>query len=259
MWPHNCITGHEYTGVNFPYLMGSQAVADYPTAQWLTFRQARKAGGSVRRGEKASHVVFAKPLIVKDRNDPEKKVKIFFLRQTPVFNIAQCDDVKLPKREEPDPAKPKAESKIVGETKAFMEESGVDFRHRGGRAYYSMREDRVTLPKPSSFHAAEGYAATAYHEVVHWTGHDSRCQREMKGTFGDASYAFEELVAEIGSAMLCHKRGVSSEMPNHTSYIASWIKKLESDPQYIFKAAKLSENALNYLLPETARKQEEAA
>jgi len=268
MWPHNCITGHEYTGVNFPYLLGSQSVKDYPTAQWLTFNQMRKAGGHLVKlddGEKqrASYVVFAKPIIVKDRNsnDPNAKVKIFFLRQTPVFNIAQTEGVKLPKREIPEPAdlEAKPESKIIGETKAFMKEAGVEFRHTGSRAYYSLTKDSVTLPKPASFHCAEGYAATAYHETVHWTGNDKRCKRDMKGTFGTADYAFEELVAEIGSAMLCHKRGVSSEQPQHASYIASWIKKLQSDPSYIFKAAKLSEKALNFLLPETTRKQQQEA
>jgi len=261
MWPHNCITGHEYKGINFPYLLGSQAIADFPTAQWLTFNQARKAGGRVVKGSKASYVCFAKPLIVTDRTDPTKKVKIFFLRQTPVFNIAQTEDVKLPKRElPPEPADVvvKSDSKVVGATKAFMREQGVVFQHKGGRACYDISKDTVTLPKPASFHTAEGYAATAYHETIHWTGHDSRCKRDMSGTFGTADYAFEELVAEIGSAMLCHKQGVSSEMPQHASYIQSWIKKLQSDPQYIFKAAKLSEAALNHLLPDTKRNEQGA-
>jgi len=263
MWPHNCITGHNYTGVNFPVLLAIQSNKEYPTAQWLTFNQMRKAGGRLRKledGEKqrASYVVFAKPLIVKDRTDPEKKVKIFFLRQTPVFNIAQTEGVKLPKRELPDPklAKAKPDSKIIRETKAFMKDVGVKVRYNGGRAFYSLTKDVVELPKPESFKEAEGFAATAYHETVHWTGHKDRCGRDMKGTFGSKDYAFEELVAELGSAMLCHKRGVSSEQPQHASYIKSWIKKLEEDEQYIFKAAKLSEAALNHLLPETARKQE---
>lgn len=259
-WPHNCITGHNYRGVNFPYLLCCQG--EYPTAQWLTFRQAKASGGTVRKGEKASLVVFAKPLIIKETNaqGKEEKKKIFFLRQTPVFNIAQCDNVKLPKKEQAkDDVEPKPESQIVKETKAFMKERGVKVKHTAeGRAFYRPSDDTVTMPKPDTFKTGEGYAATAYHETVHWTGHESRCKRDLKNSFGTAEYAFEELVAEIGAAMICHQQGVSSEMPNHASYIKSWIKKLKDDSSFIFKASKLSEQAINHLLPETARKQEAA-
>lgn len=260
-WPHNCITGHEYRGANFPFLMAVQAMGDYPTAQWLTFRQARNAGGTVRKGEKACHVVFAKPLMVKDEDDPtgRKKKKIFFLRQTPVFNIAQCDNVKLPKKEQPVEVEPREDEEVAKAAQKFMRDRGCKFAHNGGRAYYNPSKDHVRMPYPHTFKNGEGYAATAYHETVHWTGHESRCKRDMKGTFGTESYAFEELVAELGAAMVCQAQGVSSEMEQHASYIQSWIKKLESDESYIFKAAKLSEAAVNYLLPETARKGQEAA
>jgi len=264
MCPHNCITGHNYRGANFPYLMSVQMLEEYPTAQWLTFRQARNAGGTVRKGEKASHIIFAKPLLIKETNaqGKEEKKKIFFLRQTPVFNVAQCDDVKLPKKEQP-PEKKKAQkhSTLAAAAKRFMKDAGATVKHGGSRAYYRPSTDHIQMPPMDTFKHGKGYASTAYHELVHWTGHEDRCKREMKGMFGDQSYAFEELVAEIGSAMLCHARGVSSEVPNHASYIKSWIKKLESDESYIFKASKLSEAAINFLLPETARKEsvEEAA
>jgi antirestriction protein ArdC len=259
-WPHNCITGHNYRGVNFPYLLCCQG--EYPTAQWLTFRQAKKAGGTVRKGEKASLVVFAKPLIIKETlpNGKQEKKKIFFLRQTPVFNIAQCDDVKLPKREQAKPIDDTVEiTSPVRDAKRFMKSHGVKLKHTAeGRAFYRPSDDTITMPNVNTFKTGEGYAATAYHETVHWTGHESRNKRDLKNSFGTAEYAFEELVAEIGSAMLCHQQGVSSEMPNHASYIKSWIKKLKDDSSFIFKASKLSEQAVNYLLPETARKQEAA-
>lgn len=265
--PHNCITGHEYRGVNVPYLWCIQDSMGYPTAQWLTFRQCKKAGGHVRKGEKSTMIVFSKPIFIKDEDDPTApKKKIFMLRTFPVFNVAQTDECKLPKREQPmeeDDVMPSDEI-IVHNTQAFMKDAGVEVKYNGGRAFYAPKTDHVELPQVKSFKTAEGFAATALHETVHWTGHESRLARvgiTSAAAFGSETYAFEELVAEIGSAMLCQLHQVSSEMPNHASYIQSWIKALKNDHSLIFKASRLSAFAVESLVPELAekRKQEQAA
>jgi len=261
--PHNCATGHEYRGVNVPYLWAVQSAANYPTAQWLTFKQAKKLGGSVRKGEKSVYVVFTKPILIKDEKDPEKKRKIFMLRCFAVFNVAQCDDVRLPKRELPDEDDDVMPSNeiCIHNAKEFLKDVGATVKYNGGRAFYAPAGDRIELPKPERFKTGEGFAATAYHELVHWTGHESRLARvgitDKSSHFGSETYAYEELVAEIGSAMLCQFQGVSSELPNHASYIKSWIKALQNDSQLIFKASRLSEFAVEHLMPELKKKRDE--
>ena len=260
--PHNCITGHEYRGVNVPYLWVVQDSMGYPTAQWLTFKQCKKAGGHVRKGEKSTMIIFTKPIFIKDDNakaGEEKKKKIFMLRTFPVFNIAQTDEAKLPKRELPDEEDDVTPSDeiIVHNVQAFMKDAGVEVKYNGGRAFYAPKTDHVELPQVKSFKTVEGFAATALHETVHWTGHEKRLGRVgITGftTFGSEGYAFEELVAEIGAAMLCNLHQVSSEMPNHASYVQSWIKALKNDHGLIFKASRLSAFAVEYLVPELAEK-----
>jgi len=260
--PHNCITGHEYRGINVPYLWVVQDAKGYSTAQWLTFKQCKKAGGHVRKGEKSTMVVFTKPIFIKDDNDPgneEKKRKIFMLRTFPVFNIEQTEDAKLPKREQPmeeDDIVP-ADELIIDNTLSFMKDAGATVKFNGGRAFYAPTTDHIEVPKPERFKSAEGFAATGLHELVHWTGHKDRLARVgITGftSFGSEDYAFEELVAEIGAAMLCNIHGVSSEMPNHASYVQSWIKALKNDHSLIFKASRLSAFAVEFLIPELAEK-----
>jgi len=234
----------------------------YPTAQWLTFKQCKKAGGHVRKGEKSTMIVFTKPIFIRDEEDPAgPKKKIFMLRTFPVFNIAQTEDAKLPKREQPmeeDDVVPSDEL-IVDNVQMFMKDAGAEVKYNGGRAFYAPKSDHIELPQVKSFKTAEGFAATALHELVHWTGHDKRLGRvgiTSGAAFGSETYAFEELVAEIGAAMLCNLHQVSSEMPNHASYVQSWIKALKNDTQLIFKASRLSAFAVEHLVPELAAKRQ---
>lgn len=214
----------------------------------------------MRKGEKSTMIVFTKPIFIKDDENPTgPKKKIFMLRTFPVFNIAQTEDCKLPKREQPaeeDDVSPSDEL-IVDNVQMFMHDAGAVVKYNGGRAFYAPKPDRIELPQVKSFKTAEGFAATALHELVHWTGHRTRLARiGITGftTFGSEEYAYEELVAEIGSAMLCNIHQVSSEMPNHASYVQSWIKALKNDTQLIFKASRQSAFAVELLVPELAEK-----
>jgi antirestriction protein ArdC len=259
--PHNCTSGHAYRGVNVPFLMAEQMLNDFPTAQWLTFNQARKAGGHVRKGEKSTFVIFTKPLKITETNDngDDETKTIFMLRVTPVFNIAQCDDVKLPKREtfvpqcEPD--------ELVANVQTYMTTAGATVKYNGHSAHYAPTTDTIGLPQPEQFETTEAFASTALHELIHWTGHATRCKRpgivDFDG-FGSASYAREELVAELGSAMLCERFNLSNEIDNHASYIENWRKVIESDDRAIFVAARLAEAAMNWLDDATAEMKQAA-
>jgi antirestriction protein ArdC len=104
------------------------------------------------------------------------------------------------------------------------------------------------MPTAQSFASPDAYAATLAHELVHWTGHKSRCDRQFGKRFGDDAYAFEELVAEIGSAFVCAQMGIPLENLQHSSYIASWLKVLKADKRAIFTASSQAKRSSEFLI-----------
>lgn len=101
------------------------------------------------------------------------------------------------------------------------------------------------MPLKSKFEDTEGYYSTLLHELVHWTGHKNRLNRLEINKESDR--AFEELVAEIGASFLCAEFGIIPNITNTSSYVASWLKALHNDKNYIFKAVKSATTAVNYL------------
>nr|WP_221893249.1 zincin-like metallopeptidase domain-containing protein [Pusillimonas minor] len=138
-----------------------------------------------------------------------------------------------------------------GAAENFLLASGAAITHKGGRAFYRPSTDEIYVPPREAFTTPENYYATVLHELTHWTGHASRLDRNFSKTsrFGDESYAFEELVAELGAAFLVGHFGfVAATVENHASYMASWIKVLKNDKNAIFTAAKHAGAAMDYLL-----------
>ena len=125
--------------------------------------------------------------------------------------------------------------------------TGAEIDHQGTRAFYSPATDSITVPAKSRFDTPSAYYATALHEVAHWTGAESRLNRDLKGRFGSESYACEELIAELAAAFLSADLGVTGHL-QHESYIASWIKVLKSDKRAIFTAARLAQEAADFIL-----------
>ena len=131
----------------------------------------------------------------------------------------------------------------------FFRHIGVDLRHGGSRAFYRVDADFVQMPAFDDFHTGESYYATLAHEVTHWTRHPTRLDRDMgRKSWGDAGYAMEELVAEMGAAFLCADLGITAETrEDHASYIASWLEVLKGDKKAIFTAASKASQAAEYL------------
>ena len=121
-------------------------------------------------------------------------------------------------------------------------------RHGGSSAHYSPTGDYVQMPSLEAFRSADDYAGTLAHELVHWTGHESRCDRQFGKRFGDDAYAFEELVAEIGSAFVCAQTGIALEGLQHDRYVASWLKVLKGDKRAIFTASSQAKKAAEFLM-----------
>jgi len=118
--------------------------------------------------------------------------------------------------------------------------------HGGGRAYYSPSADRIQMPEFGTFTSPAAYYSTLAHEHVHWTGHPSRLEREQSSPFGSPGYAFEELVAELGSAYLCDILELDGVF-QHPEYIGHWIKKLEADPDAFHRASGLATKAVRWM------------
>jgi antirestriction protein ArdC len=127
--------------------------------------------------------------------------------------------------------------------------SALPLSHGGDRAFYHASTDQIRLPELSSFQSLSGYYATAIHELGHWTGHKSRLDRDLSGSFGSQSYAFEELIAELTAAFILNEFNYQAELEHHASYLDNWLQALKNDKKYFFKAANLASKASEFLLP----------
>lgn len=241
--------GIAYQGMNILLLWDAAHRAGYSARSWMTFNQARELGGFVRKGEKGTGIVFASAIERTEQNSKgeDETRKIPFLRSYSVFNVEQIDG--LPAQYYP---------AVVEIPAALRMEAAEQFiQHTGARivishsdsAYYRPTIDTIRMPEPAQFTDAEAYYATLLHELTHWTGHDRRCNRDLtKGVADKEAYAFEELVAELGSAFLCAELGISvTPRPDHAQYLGCWLKALQGNNRLIFKAAGAAQRAAQYL------------
>ena len=231
-----------------PYSVLNQLLLRKP-GEYLTFKQVGEAGGSVRKGEKASIVVFWKPLPVKEKTKDGKEVTkiVPLLKYYHVFHIDQCDGVK-PRFTEEDlkPIDPIAEAEAV--LADYSARAHVPIIHeKGDRAYYSHARDEIHLPLRDQFVRAAEYYSTAFHESVHSTGHEKRLNRLSKNAhFGSEDYSKEELVAEVGAAILMNEVGIETKgsFRNSAGYIQNWLTALRNDSRMIVSAAGKARHSL---------------
>jgi antirestriction protein ArdC len=219
----------------------------------MTFRQALELGAHVRKGESGTLVVYANSFKVADNNKAdddreETEHEVHYLKGYTVFNVEQIDGLPTQYTTQATPSQPNAEARIA-RAEHLAASSQATIRHGGGRAFYAPQSDLVQLPPFEAFRDAEAYYATLLHELTHWTAHRSRLARELGKRFGDAAYAAEELIAELGAAFLCAELGVTLEpRDDHASYLAIWLKVLRSDQRAIFTAASHAQKAAQFLL-----------
>lgn len=247
--PRNVGTGRSYSGINVLILWGAVIARGHRVQGWLTFRQARGLGGTVRKGERGVTVVYA------DRFVPEEEKRraaetgdqaraIPFLKRFTVFNAEQCDGLPEDIAVGPPPIPP---GLIQPRAEALIRATGVDFRIGGDRAYYSTVGDFVQVPPPQAYFEPVNWHRTALHEMGHASGAGHRLNRDLSGSFGSKKYAFEELVAEIASAFTCAALGIVPTV-RHADYICSWLTVLKEDDRAIFRAAGAASKAADYLL-----------
>jgi len=249
--PFNPITGKQYEGINFLNL-SLQSMAMNNDPRWMTFKQAQSIKAQVKKGEKGTTIQywkFTKQIEKLDENENKildangKPIKETIRLANPqvfyatVFNATQIDGLRSLK-EDLGIKEVLTEFKPIEAAQKILENSKANINHvAGNRAFYRASEDKIQLPLKEQFNSEMDYYSTALHELSHWTGHESRLNRDMSNPFGSIAYAKEELRAEIGSYMLSAKIGVDFDPSQHHSYIDNWVSILEDKPSEIFKAS----------------------
>lgn len=246
--PVNATTHKLYRGINTLILWSEQADKGYASAEWATYKQWKAIGAQVGRVEDVGHgttIFFWKPVSKTEQNEhgTSERKRFLIAKQYTVFNAAQVVSGYDPVVIEPKPFEG------VEHAERFFASLGAEIRHGGNRASYFPAGDFINLPLPGDFVDNVSYYATSAHEHTHWTGHKSRCDRDLSVRFGDAQYAAEELVAELGSAYVCGLLGLANEpREDHAEYIGSWIKLLKDDPSAIVTAASKAQQAVDWLV-----------
>ena len=249
--PMNYDTGKEYRGVNILTLGIAEMVGGYSSPYWLTFRQAQKHSGHIRKGEKATYIVFSEKKFREiEKEDGTKELKTWHMvRSFPVFNFDQAEGV--PKKDAGPALDPDRDLIEVCNSVLSRMQSPPAYREGGSSAYYMPKEDLMNLPPIETFKTIEGYVATKFHEYGHATGHESRLSRPgimAVAALGGEDYSFEELVAELTSAYFCAKIGVDNTMDNAAAYIQIWLKALRDDKTMLMKASGKAMAAVEYIL-----------
>ncbi|MDP1796234.1 MAG: zincin-like metallopeptidase domain-containing protein [Planctomycetaceae bacterium] len=241
--------GTPYKGINILMLWASAEEAGFVSPFWLTFQQAKELGGHVKKGEHGSPVVYAATFKKKDQTDDgqETEEEIPFLKEYTVFCADQCEG--LPQHFYQLATPPDDTIEPIERAMLFFEGTKAQIHIGGNRAYYATDRDYIAMPCVETFRDNESHAATLAHELTHWTRHPSRLSREFgRKRWGDAGYAMEELVAELGSAFLCADLQITPEVrEDHASYIDSWLKVLKDDKRAVFSAASHASKAADFL------------
>lgn len=268
--PKNLHSGKGYRGINVFMLEATGAAAGYRSPYWVTFKQALERGGNVRKGEHATPVVFWKILeraggkeTDADDHDGEETGgrRIPMLKYYNVFNVEQCEGLEYPTVDRI----PTIEFDPIAQAEQIVQAMPrpPTIAHKEARAYYAPLRDHLNMPPQETFHSAEEYYCTLFHELTHATGHQSRLNRETitnPNRFGTPAYAREELTAEMGAAFLCGRAGIEQvTLENSAAYIKHWLEKLKNDPKLVVHAAAAAQKASDFILNEKSQEIEQVA
>jgi antirestriction protein ArdC len=266
--PRNGKTAQPYHGANVLLLWDAAIEQGYASNVWMTYKQALSLGAQVRKGERAVMCAHFERKARRGEDadraanvqDGEEEGRAEEGRDERVsggvvlcmpfwlFNVAQIDGLP-PEVVDLCTDPMKSPSAPVESALRLLGGCNATIRHGYERAMYLPELDEIRLPWPRRFTSAEAFCATSLHEAVHWTGHASRLNRQFGRRFGDAAYAFEELVAELGSAFVMGHCGlVDATIEGHAAYLDSWLQVLKNDRTAIFTAARHAGRAFEYIL-----------
>jgi len=260
--PFNPTTSKAYRGGNAVQLLALSIAAGYDDPRWMTYKQAQQNGWQVKKGERGTRIEFwdfPEPNSLKtdtqrdpaSAGDPASDSKTAD-RARPVHRIYTVFNAKQIEGLPQHAPKHREEFEIVEAGESILVNSGARLLHdQNDRAFYNRQDDSIHLPHKGAFQSPADYYGTALHELAHWSGHESRLARTTLNdskTFGDETYAREELRAELASVFLAAERGIPHDPANHAAYVGSWIKTLRDDKNEIFRASKGAHRAADFLL-----------
>jgi antirestriction protein ArdC len=255
--PLNLTTNKPYSGINVLMLWSAGLSHGYKSPYWLTFKQAQTLGGQVRKGEHGTHCVFYKPWESTDTNaatGETETVKGAVLKSFRVFNLDQVDGIQAPAQEE------RPAFVAIKDAERILNASPARIATGGTQAFYRPSDDTIHLPAREAFMNPEAFYNVALHEMCHSSGHVSRLARDFGGRFGSEAYAFEELIAELGSAFLNADLGIlNTTLPDHADYLSNWVRILKGDKKAILTAAAAASKAHAFIKGLLTGREQEAA
>jgi antirestriction protein ArdC len=245
--PINVVSRKGYRGANVLALWAAAQAAGYPSGLWGTYAQWQAVGAQVRKGERATAIVFWKATRARpdDDADPDETTDErprFFARGYSVFNQAQVDGYVVPE------AAVLPETERLAHAEAFYANLGISTVYGGSEAYYMPSKDTVFVPSFGAFEDASAHYSTLYHEGIHATAAPHRCDRNLSARFGSEAYAMEECVADVGSALILADLGIAVHpRSDHAAYLASWLRVLKNDTSAIFTASGKAQAAADWM------------
>jgi antirestriction protein ArdC len=259
--PCNAAANRQYHGTNIVMLWMAARARQWLTLRFVTFKQALELGGHVRKGEHGTKVYFVKDLKFTDsevEGDEEPAVRsVRFLREYTVFNVAQCDG--LPAHiTEPPIVKPRHHDARDPLIEEFLATTGAVIEHGADCAVFQSKLDRIIMPDFGSFNSSSAYYGTLFHELAHWTGHESRLNRDLSKRFDRQSHVAEELVAELAAAFICAEFSIDGDS-GLPAYIGAHVELLEGDTKAFFTCASKAQAAVDYLRELALREPAQAA
>ena len=253
----NLASGNAYSGLN-PLLcsIDCATLGDFRPF-FLTYMQGQALGWQLQKGSRSTWLRWG-GTVKKEKVNDAGETEIAYLGMSKwlgVFHISLFTDtgaqvsIEELSAKYPSSVAPLNDNARDAAVDEYVTRTGAAISHGGDRAFYRPVSDSVHMPALETFENSAEYYATLMHELTHWTGHESRLARDQSGGFGSAAYAYEELVAELGAAFSCNELGINSELPNHASYIDSWLAKLKHDNKFFFRAAGAARSAYTFLHP----------
>lgn len=243
--------GLPYQGINTLLLWSETVAQGFVSPIWMTFKQSLELGGHVRKGETGATVVYASRFTRTevDAQGDEVERGIPFLKAYTVFCADQIEGLPAQYNAAPEPVADPVQR--IAHADRFFDNTGAVVRYGGDKAYYAPSSDHIQLPSPEFFRDPASFVAIRAHETLHWTSAPHRLNRDLSRYHKDTTdRAREELLVELGAAMLCADLDIVPELeprPDHAAYIQSWAKVLGSDKRVIFQAAAHAQRAVNYL------------
>ena len=249
--PYNAVKGNTYSGRNAVRLFFQGLRRGYTDPRWATAHQIKEMQGHIRKGEKGTGILYYGQRIVIEDDGTEKMLGV--VRHYYVFNIEQTN-LPVLQRE--------ALREVTPDLPAFAELLTIhNPRMAPGEPMYDPNTDTIRMLDKGAFTNDGEYYSAFFHEMGHWTGHESRLNRDLTHPFGTPGYAREELVAELSSFMLSLEHGLPFSPKQSHAYLQGWAERtgqeLEDALRQGFKDATAAKNFIDAPLRERQQEREQ--